>query len=100
VVGVAGGAVDTIVGNYLTNMTATGVVQQLAGGQTKKQYSYAPLNALVDIVFNSVGQIVQATVAKPTSTGGGGAPATSTVVSSTAGATPVTLSRAPTSTGA
>jgi len=54
VVGTAGTAVDSIVGNYLTNMTATGVTKALSGGQTQKEYLYAPLNALVDIVFNSL----------------------------------------------
>ncbi|KAE8446487.1 hypothetical protein EG329_011950 [Mollisiaceae sp. DMI_Dod_QoI] len=65
----AGQAVDTIVGNYLTNMTFTGVTSNLGNGLTQKQYSYSPLNALVDIVFNSLGQIVgQPTVVKQTST--------------------------------
>lgn len=108
VAGVAGGAVgaaDQIVGNYLTNMTQTGVVTQLSGGQVQKQFLYAPLNALVNIVFNSLGQVVQAVVAKPTTTSGGGAsstaPATSSVVtSSTAASTPFTLSSAPASTAA
>ena len=57
-------------------MTYTGVSTALSGGETKKVYSYSPLNALVDIVFNSVGQIVQATVEKTT--------ATSTAASTTA----------------
>ncbi|KAI9654525.1 MAG: hypothetical protein M1821_006615 [Bathelium mastoideum] len=60
----AGNLVSTIVGNYLTNMTYTGQSQQLSGDLTQKTYSYSPLNSLVNIVFNSVGQIVQATVAK------------------------------------
>jgi hypothetical protein len=68
VVGSAGQAVDTIVGNYLTNMTYTGVSEALSGGLTQKTYSYSPLNALVNIVFNAAGQIVQATVAKATGT--------------------------------
>jgi hypothetical protein len=66
VVGSSGQAVDTIVGNYLTNMTYTGVSEALSGGLTQKTYSYSPLNALVNIVFNAAGQIVQATVAKAT----------------------------------
>lgn len=64
------GGVSTIVGNYAQNMTATGEVQQLANGLTQKTFSYAPLNSLVNIVFNSAGQVVQAAVAK--ATGGGG----------------------------
>jgi len=67
VTGSAGQAVDSIVGNYLTNMTFTGVTQSLGNGLTQKQYSYSPLNALVDIVFNTAGQIVgQPSVVKTT----------------------------------
>ena len=62
------GGVSSIVGDYLTNMTYTGVSQTLSGGLLEKTYSYAPLNALVDIVFNSAGQVVQATVEKGNST--------------------------------
>ena len=76
VVGAAGGAAGAaetqIVGNYLTNMTATGAVQNLAGGLVQKTYSYAPLNSLVDIVFNAAGQVVQATVEKAAGAGSGG----------------------------
>jgi hypothetical protein len=64
VAGTAGAVTSTIVGNYLTNMTFTGVEQTLSNGLVKKEYSYSPLNALVDIVFNSLGQVVQATVVK------------------------------------
>jgi len=56
--------VSTIVGGYLTNMTETGVTKSLSGGLVQKQYSYSPLNSLVDIVFNTAGQVVQATVEK------------------------------------
>ena len=62
---ISGGA-SSIVGNYLTNMTATGAVEQLSSGLVQKTYSYSPLNALVNIVFNTAGQVVQATVAKAT----------------------------------
>lgn len=71
---------STIVGDYLQNMvrlcdgrtsthayplqTYTGESQNLGNGMTKKTYSYSPLNALVDIVFNSAGQIVQAVTQK------------------------------------
>jgi hypothetical protein len=60
----ANSMVRTIVGNYLTNMTYTGQSQTLQNGLVQKTYSYSPLNALVNIVFNAAGQIVQATVAK------------------------------------
>ncbi|KAK4933904.1 hypothetical protein LTR66_015829 [Elasticomyces elasticus] len=61
---VSGGGGSSIVGNYLTNMTATGASKTLQGGLVQKTYSYSPLNALVDIVFNGAGQVVQATVVK------------------------------------
>ncbi|KIW12091.1 hypothetical protein PV08_09365 [Exophiala spinifera] len=74
------GGVSTIVGDYLTNMTYTGQSKSLSGGLTEKTYSYTPLNALVDIVFNTAGQVVQAQVQK--SSGG----STSTTASSTSSA--------------
>lgn len=74
------GGVSTIVGNYANNMTATGAVSQLGNGLVQKTYSYGPLNALVNIVFNSAGQIVQATVNK---TGSGSSGSSSTGVAST-----------------
>lgn len=49
-------------------MTDTGVTESLGGGYVQKTYSYSPLNALVNIVFNTLGQVVQATVAKSTTT--------------------------------
>jgi hypothetical protein len=62
-----------IVGNYQNNMTYTGKSQQLQNGFIQKTYSYGPLNALVNIVFNSDGQIVQAVVVKqPGNAPGGG----------------------------
>lgn len=64
VTGANGNPVSTIVGDYLTNMTYTGASQTLQNGLVQKTYSYSPLNALVDILFNSAGQVVQATVAK------------------------------------
>jgi len=65
VVGAAGN-VSTIVGNYIQNMTFTGATEQLGNGLVQKTYSYSPLSALVNIVFNTLGQVVQATVAKAT----------------------------------
>ncbi|KAL3419221.1 hypothetical protein PVAG01_09443 [Phlyctema vagabunda] len=64
VAGTGGSVVSTIVGDYLTNMTLTGDSKTLSNGYVQKTYSYSPLNALVNIVFNSLGQLVQATVAK------------------------------------
>ncbi|KAJ9622034.1 hypothetical protein H2203_006915 [Taxawa tesnikishii (nom. ined.)] len=64
VTGTGGNAVGSIVGNYLQNMTYTGQTSSLGSGLTQKVYSYSPLNALVDIVFNAAGQVVQATVQK------------------------------------
>jgi len=85
VTGSAGQAVDTIVGNYLNNMTLTGVTKNLGNGLTQKQYSYSPLNALVNIVFNAAGQIVgQPSVVKQTGSGTSGtASSTATQVSLT-----------------
>jgi len=80
------GGVSTIVGNYLTNMTDTGVSQTLSGGLTEKTYSYTPLNALVDIVFNAAGQVVQASVQKSS----GGSTSTTTSIATTAATTTAT----------
>lgn len=68
---ISGGA-SSIVGNYSQNMTETGDAQNLGSGLTQKTYSYLPLGAIVDIVFNKAGQVVQATVQKTNSGGGGG----------------------------
>ncbi|KAF2664672.1 hypothetical protein BT63DRAFT_429428 [Microthyrium microscopicum] len=81
---------SSIVGDYLQNMTYTGASKALTGGLTQKTYSYSPLNALVDIVFNSLGQIVQATVQKATGT-------TSSVSSSATGAPSSSVSSSSTS---
>ena len=70
---------SSIVGNYLQNMTITGVEQTLSNGLVKKQYSYSPLKALVDIVFNKAGQVVQAVVDKTS----GSSSSTTTSASST-----------------
>lgn len=80
VAGDAGSTVSSIVGNYLQNMTLTGSVESLSGGLVQKTYSYDPLGALVDIVFNALGQVVQATVVKSTS----GTTSTSSVSAGTA----------------
>ncbi|CZT10988.1 uncharacterized protein RAG0_15293 [Rhynchosporium agropyri] len=90
VVGTAGTAVDQIVGNYKQNMTETGVVTQLGNGQVKKQFLFGALGTLVDIVFNSAGQILQASAVKNSTSGGngGGGTSTSRPVSR---ATPITI---------
>jgi hypothetical protein len=90
------GGVSTIVGNYLTNMTDTGVSQSLSGGLTEKTFSYTPLNALVDIVFNAAGQVVQASVQKSS----GGSTSTTTSAATTAATTATTTTPTPTTTTA
>jgi hypothetical protein len=85
VAGANGSPVSTIVGNYLTNMTDTGATQTLQNGLVQKTYSYSPLNALVNIIFNAAGQVVQAMVVKP-SGGGTGTTTSSTGISSTSAA--------------
>ena len=76
------GGATTIVGNYLTNMTYTGESETLSGGLIQKTYSYSPLNSLVNIVFNTAGQIVQATVATATGSSSSGTATSSLPVSS------------------
>ncbi|KAK0315673.1 hypothetical protein LTR01_000973 [Friedmanniomyces endolithicus] len=66
------GGTSSIVGNYLQNMTYTGTSQSVGNGLTQKTYSYSALRSLVNIVFNSAGQIVQAAVAKATGSGSSG----------------------------
>jgi methyl-accepting chemotaxis protein len=82
------GGVSTIVGNYVQNMTDIGQVKQLGNGLVQKTFSYSPLNALVNIVFNSAGQVVQAAVAK--ATGGTNSPSSTTAQATT---TPTTNAR-------
>jgi hypothetical protein len=88
VVGGATGAVSTIVGNFKNNMTQVGDEKKLSSGLIQKTFSFEPLNALVDIVFNTAGQVVQAVVQKKQGGGGGGSTPTP---SPSATATPVTL---------
>lgn len=80
VVGTAGNLVSSIVGDYQTNMTFTGKQQTLTGGNIQKEYSYGPLNALVNIVFNTLGQIVSTKVVKQIAGGGGGTPPASGIL--------------------
>ncbi|KAI1410093.1 hypothetical protein F5Y13DRAFT_168320 [Hypoxylon sp. FL1857] len=81
--GTAGTLLSSIVGNYEQNMTYTGAQEILDGGLIQKTYKYDPLNALVNIVFNSVGQVVQAVVVK----GGGNGSSTSSTAAATSTAT-------------
>lgn len=81
VAGDAGSTISSIVGNYLQNMTLTGSIESLGGGLVQKTYSYDPLGSLVNIIFNALGQVVQATVVKSTS----GTTATTSVTTGTAG---------------
>lgn len=72
--------VSSIVGNYAQNMTlVAGSAKDLGSGLIQKTFSYSPLNALVNIVFNQAGQIVQAVVQK---TGGRSSTASSAAVPS------------------
>ena len=65
--------VSTIVGNFDKNMTYTGISKDLGNGLTQKTYRYDALGSLVNIIFNTLGQVVQAVVVgKDTSGGGGG----------------------------
>ncbi|KAI0138651.1 hypothetical protein F4776DRAFT_619332 [Hypoxylon sp. NC0597] len=86
----AGNLVSSIVGNYEQNMTYTGAQEILDGGLIQKTYKYDPLNALVNIVFNSLGQVVQAVVVKG---GGNGGSSTSSTVAATSTAAPTNGAR-------
>ncbi|KAF1843566.1 uncharacterized protein K460DRAFT_247885, partial [Cucurbitaria berberidis CBS 394.84] len=87
VLGGAGGALSQIVGNFKLNMTEiVGSTKQIGQGLTQKTFSYEPLNALVDIVTNTAGQVVSAVVQKKKGSGGGASP------SATPSATPMPVS--------
>ncbi|CAI6337063.1 unnamed protein product [Periconia digitata] len=88
VVGGATGALPSIIGNYKQNMTQVGDEKNIGQGLIQKTFSYEALGSLVDIVFNTAGQVVQATVQKKNGGGGGGS---STSASSSSTATPVSL---------
>ena len=85
------GGVSTIAGNYLQNMTDTGVSQTLSGGLIQKTFSYTPLNALVDIVFNAAGQVVQAQVQKSSGGGTTGGPSSTSTSKAAPSTTPAPL---------
>ncbi|KAM7198854.1 hypothetical protein V8F33_004868 [Rhypophila sp. PSN 637] len=64
--GRAGNVVSSIIGNYQTNITykVTGITKELSNGLAQK--------TLVNIIFNTLGQVVQAVVVKGNQGGGGG----------------------------
>jgi hypothetical protein len=96
VVETGGEIVSTIVGNYQKNMTYTGISKELGNGLTQKTYRYDPLGSLVNIIFNTLGQVVQAVVigkdngGGSSSTSSGSAQPTSTVSATTGSAAPTT----------
>ncbi|KAH7120764.1 hypothetical protein B0J11DRAFT_47672 [Dendryphion nanum] len=92
VVGGANGGLSTIVGNFRQNMTQVGADKNIANGLIQKTFSYEALNALVDIVFNTAGQVVQAVVQKKTPGGGGSTPSPSASASPTTVRLPVSTS--------
>ncbi|KAK0665480.1 hypothetical protein QBC41DRAFT_306114 [Cercophora samala] len=87
--------VSSIVGNYQKNMTFTGVAKELGNGLTQRTYKYDALGSLVNIIFNTMGQVVQAVVVGKDNGGGGGGSSTSTPAATTA---PATSAPAPSST--
>jgi hypothetical protein len=66
-----------------------GSLKQLGQGKTQKTYNYEPLGSLVDIVFNSAGQVLQATTQKDKDKNGGGGGSSS---SASASSTPMPVS--------
>jgi hypothetical protein len=66
------GGVSAIVGDFTKNMTQTGAAKSVGQGLTQKTYEYSPLNSLVDIVFNTAGQVVSAVVQKKNGSSGSG----------------------------
>lgn len=80
VAGEAGDIVSTIVGNFEKNMTYTGISKSLGNGLTQKTYRYDALGSLVNIIFNTLGQVVQAVVVGKDNSGGGGGGSSSSVV--------------------
>lgn len=89
---------STIVGNFEQNMTFTGDAKTLSGGLIQKTYKYDPLGTLVNIVFNALGQVVQATVASSTS--GSSTSTTSATTATAATSAPASTSAAATSAAA
>lgn len=94
VVGDAGSVLSSIVGNYQNNMTFTGVSKELGNGLTQKTYKYDSLGSLVNIIFNTLGQVVQAVVVGKDGSGGGGGGGGGGGSSTTSAATPPPTSSA------
>jgi hypothetical protein len=80
---IVGGA-STIVGDYKKNMTDLGVVKELGGGLTQRSFLYEPLGSLVNIVFNTLGQVVQAVVVGKDNGGGSSSSSSSVSTATTA----------------
>ena len=53
-----------VVGNYKTNMVDTGQQKNLGGGQVEKTFEYKEAGALVNIVFDSGGQVMRTKVVR------------------------------------
>lgn len=62
-------------------MTDTGISKTLSNGDVQITYSYSPLNALVNIIFNAAGQVLQVSVVKQ-GAGGGTTVGSSTIAAS------------------
>jgi hypothetical protein len=88
VVGATGSILSSIIGNYQQNMTYTGQSRNVGNGLTEKTYSYSPLGSLVNIIFNGLNQVVQASVVK------GGSATSSTTASTVAPTQPPATARA------
>jgi hypothetical protein len=81
------GGVSTIVGDFTRNMTETGVTKDLGKGLTQKEFSYSPLNSLIDIVFDSAGRVVSSVVQKKNGGSSGGSSGSGSGSNSTVSAT-------------
>lgn len=64
--------VHSIVGNYLQNMTQIGGDTTLQNGLIQRTFEYSPLNSVVEMLFNTAGQVVQAVVNRGGNGGGNG----------------------------
>ncbi|KAK4661227.1 uncharacterized protein QC763_704150 [Podospora pseudopauciseta] len=88
--------VSSIVGNYQKNMTFTGVAKELGNGLTQRTYRYDALGSLVNIIFNTMGQVVQAVVVGKDNSGGGGGGGGSTTTAPASSAPATSVAPAPT----
>ncbi|KAI6355605.1 hypothetical protein MCOR25_008155 [Pyricularia grisea] len=83
VVGAGGDVVSSIVGSYQQNMTFTGQQKTLDNGLIQKTYEYDALGALVNVVTNSLNQVVSAVVIKGGATNPGTGGSTTTTSATT-----------------